>query len=183
MLSISEQITAAFAAPLASVRVPGNEEPLLHFWLPFGFLGVIAWGVWIARRVLTSFYRPAKNDFTSPTTVVAPAFREDPEILVAAIRSWLVAGADEIVMVFPDDEAHVMRAVESSVGWNPRIWYHTTDNPAKRNSLKVGILAASNPIVVLSDSDTLWEPDCLKNLLMPFADPTVGGVGTRQRVW
>ncbi|MFY9265587.1 MAG: glycosyltransferase [Solirubrobacterales bacterium] len=183
MLSICGQISAAFAAQLASIRIPGNEEPLLHFWLPFGFLGVIAWSVWIARRVLTSFYRPTRNDFSSPVTVVAPAFREDPEILIAAIRSWLAAGADEIVMVFPEDEAHVMRTVERALGWNPRIWYYTTDNPAKRNSLRVGILAASKPIVVLSDSDTLWEPDCLKNLLMPFADPTVGGVGTRQRVW
>src|SRR3954451_12639883 len=42
--------------------------------------------------------------------------------------------------------------------------------------------AATKPIVVLSDSDTLWEPALLRNLLRPFADPAVGGVGTRQRV-
>lgn len=183
MLSTLGQNLNSALIQLAEVRIPGNEEPVIHFWLPFGFLGVIAWSVWIARRVLTSFYRPHDNDFTSPVTVVAPAFREDPEILVAAIRSWLTAGADEIVLVFPDDEPVTMRTVQDAIGWDPRIWYHTTDNPAKRNSLRVGILAASKPIVVLSDSDTLWEPDCLKNLLMPFIDPEVGGVGTRQRVW
>jgi hyaluronan synthase len=34
----------------------------------------------------------------------------------------------------------------------------------------------------LTDSDTLWERDLLRKMLMPFADPGVGGVGTRQRV-
>jgi cellulose synthase/poly-beta-1,6-N-acetylglucosamine synthase-like glycosyltransferase len=47
----------------------------------------------------------------------------------------------------------------------------------------VGIRAASNEVIVLADSDTEWLPGLLRNIQMPFADPTVGGVGTRQSVY
>ena len=38
-------------------------------------------------------------------------------------------------------------------------------------------------MVVLTDSDTMWETGFLKNLLAAFADPAVGGVGCRQNVY
>ncbi|MDX6683963.1 MAG: hypothetical protein QOF86_91, partial [Baekduia sp.] len=65
---------------------------------------------------------------------------------------------------------------------DPRVRFAATGNPEKRYGLSVGIRAARAGIVVLSDSDTLWERDLLRNLLKPFSDPRVGGVGTRQRV-
>jgi hyaluronan synthase len=37
--------------------------------------------------------------------------------------------------------------------------------------------------VVLVDSDVICEPDVLKKLKMPFADPRIGGVGTRQHMY
>jgi hyaluronan synthase len=36
---------------------------------------------------------------------------------------------------------------------------------------------------VLVDSDVIWEPDVLKKIKMPFADPQIGGVGTRQNMY
>jgi hyaluronan synthase len=53
----------------------------------------------------------------------------------------------------------------------------------KRSALGVGIRAAQYEIVVLCDSDTLWTPGLLDAVQMPFADPMVGGVGTRQNVY
>jgi hyaluronan synthase len=53
----------------------------------------------------------------------------------------------------------------------------------KRSALAVGIRAAKHDILVLTDSDTAWEPGLLANVQMPFADPRVGGVGTRQNVY
>ena len=133
-------------------------------------------------RLLTSRYRPAAGKYWEAASVMAPAFREDPQILHRAIESWLVAGAAEIVLVVPEDEPELLRNLAGTAAADPRIRVLTTSNPAKRNSLTLGIEAATKPIVVLSDSDTLWEPALLRNLLQPFADPAVGGVGTRQRV-
>jgi hypothetical protein len=170
------------AAILASVTLPGQDDRLVGVWLPFGFLGLIAWSVWFVRRGLTALYRPIANDHSEPASVVAPAFREDPDVLERAVRSWLANGVSEVLLVLPDDEpANVERAREAFAD-DPQVRILTTDDPAKRNSLTIGIEAATQPIVVLSDSDTLWEPDLLRNLLMPFADLQVGGVGSRQRV-
>jgi len=57
-------------------------------------------------------------------------------------------------------------------------WRHT----GKRGALGAGVRAASGDIVVFADSDTSWRPGLLAVLQMPFADPRVGGVGSRQHV-
>jgi len=167
---------------LASLRLPGTEDRLIGLWLPFGFLGLIAWTVWLGRRVLTSFYRATVNDHWEQASVVAPCFREEPEILEAAVSTWLLAGAYEVVLVFPEDDNYALARAKNAFFLEPRVRHVTADTTDKRLLLEVGIRAASRPIVVLSDSDTIWEEDLLRTVLMPFADPAVGGVGTRQRV-
>lgn len=167
---------------VAALRLPGFSNRLLPLWLPFGFLGVVSWSVWVLRRTLTGFYRPVANDHWQDASVVAPAYREDPEVLRAAVRSWLAAGAREVVLVLPRDELEHLAAARAMFGHEQAVRLLVNDDPDKRRMLAVGIREACNAIVVLADSDTLWEPDLLRNLVMPFADPSVGGVGTRQRV-
>jgi len=164
------------------IRLPGADHPLFHFWLPFGFLGLISWSVWLLRRTLSGLYRPTANDHWEEAAVVAPAFREDPAILRAAVHSWIAAGAAEIVVVMPADEEQNRAAAEAMSADHSGVRILTSDDHDKRRMLDVGIRAASRDIVVLSDSDTLWERDLLHKLIMPFADPAVGGVGSRQRV-
>jgi len=175
-------LTVIYALVPALVRLPGSDDQLFSIWLPFGFLGMIAWSVWLGRRLLTSLYHPVANDHAERVSVVAPCFREDPEILERAVCTWLAAGADDVVLVFPLDEPHNLAAADAAFAADARVRFAQTSNPEKRYSLTAGIITAIHPIVVLSDSDTLWEPDLLRNLLMPFADPWIGGVGTRQRV-
>jgi hypothetical protein len=182
LLAFALALTFDVADAHASVTLPGQEDRFMDLWLPFGFLGLIAWSVWLVRRGLTAFYRPIANDHSEATSVVAPAFREDPAVLEKAVRSWLATGVSEVLLVLPDDEPDNLERARDAFADDPQVQILTTDDPAKRNSLTIGIEAATQPIVVLSDSDTLWEPDLLRNLLMPFADPWVGGVGTRQRV-
>jgi cellulose synthase/poly-beta-1,6-N-acetylglucosamine synthase-like glycosyltransferase len=57
-----------------------------------------------------------------------------------------------------------------------------TDVPGKRDALRRGWEAATCPLVALVDSDTVWAPDVAHRVCEPFADPAVGGVGTRQNV-
>jgi len=87
-----------------------------------------------------------------------------------------------VILILPESEPGNVREAQAVFGSHPRIRILTTADPDKRKSLALGIQEATNEIVVLSDSDTLWEPDLLKYLLMPFDDPSIGGVGTRQRV-
>jgi hypothetical protein len=84
-------VIASVATALSKLDLAGGG-PLGHSLLPFGVLGVISWTVWCTRRLLTSRYRPAAGNHWEAASVVAPAFREDPQILHRAIESWLVAG-------------------------------------------------------------------------------------------
>jgi cellulose synthase/poly-beta-1,6-N-acetylglucosamine synthase-like glycosyltransferase len=53
----------------------------------------------------------------------------------------------------------------------------------KRSALGAGIRQARGEILVLSDSDTMWEPGLLAAVLAPFRNRRVGGVGTRQNAY
>jgi cellulose synthase/poly-beta-1,6-N-acetylglucosamine synthase-like glycosyltransferase len=55
--------------------------------------------------------------------------------------------------------------------------------PGKRDALRRGWRAASSELVALVDSDTIWAPDVAAQVCQPFADPRIGGVGTRQSVY
>jgi hyaluronan synthase len=171
-----------WAVDAATIRLPGSDHPLLRVWLPFGFLGFISLSVFVARRALTALYRPYGGDFSAAATVVAPAFREDPDILERAVRSWLAAGANEVIVLIPIREEHNLERARTLAAQLRRMCVLPMADSAKRVCLDAGIRAASNEYVVLSDSDTLWEPELLREVLKPFADATIAGVGTRQRV-
>ncbi|MFZ4664626.1 MAG: glycosyltransferase [Caldilineaceae bacterium] len=63
---------------------------------------------------------------------------------------------------------------------DPRVRVIPFKHQGKRSALGVGIRAARYEVLVLVDSDTAWEPGLLDAVQMPFVDPRVGGVGTRQ---
>jgi len=58
-----------------------------------------------------------------------------------------------------------------------------TSVPGKRDALRRGWVAARSSLVALVDSDTIWAPDVAARVCEPFADPGIGGVGTRQNVY
>jgi hyaluronan synthase len=146
--------------------------------IPLGILGFIRWSSWLIRRVPAALYREFESDHSEPMTVVAPVYQEDPAVFRAAIESWMANDVDEIVCVIDaSDETSIRVAEEYPV----RVI--VTDVPGKRDALRKGWEAATTPIVALVDSDTLWATDVREKALKPFADPKIGGVGTRQNVY
>jgi hyaluronan synthase len=57
-----------------------------------------------------------------------------------------------------------------------------TKKPGKRNAIRLGMTKAKNEIIVIVDSDTIWQPKALSELLKPFIDPKIGGVTTKQQI-
>jgi cellulose synthase/poly-beta-1,6-N-acetylglucosamine synthase-like glycosyltransferase len=66
---------------------------------------------------------------------------------------------------------------------DPRIRMIPFVHQGKRSALGVGIRAAEGEVIILADSDTQWQPGLLPAVVAPFADPKVGGVGTRQNAY
>jgi cellulose synthase/poly-beta-1,6-N-acetylglucosamine synthase-like glycosyltransferase len=151
--------------------------------LPIGVIGIISWSVWLVRFTLSRVYRPLPNGFTSTTSVVVPAFREDPEILSSCLDSWLAENPGEIIVVPDLKDVEVIRRLRRRAAADPRLVVLPFAHTGKRSALGAGIRQARGEILVLADSDTRWQPGLLKAVQAPFGDPEVGGVGTRQNVY
>lgn len=153
---------------------------LIHL-LPLGLVGLLSWSVWLYRRMSSHLYRPMVSDYRTTTSLVVPAFREDPAVLLECLGTWLEEGPDELILVVDEDDGACLEALAAVEGL-PQVRVISFKHHGKRSALGVGIRAATGDVIVLSDSDTAWLPGTLKHLLMPFLDPRVGGVGTRQVV-
>ena len=150
---------------------------------PMGLMGLMSWTVWLFRRLLSIRYQPVVNHYRTTTSVVVPAYREDPDVLERCLRSWYRERPDEIIVVPDVADTEVIERLERFSLADPRIRVLPFEHRGKRSALGVGIRAAHYDVVVLTDSDTAWQPGLLAAVQMPFVDPMVGGVGTRQSVY
>ncbi len=178
-------ITDSWAAITDSwPSVPDSWAFVIENWrllLPIGLVGVVSWSVWAVRKLLSMRYRPTVNEFHTTTSVVVPSYREDPDVLEACLDTWLAENPDQVVIVLDvaDTEAQ-QRLIARN---DPRLHVIMFVHQGKRSALGIGIRAATAEVVVLTDSDTRWVPGLLAAVQMPFIDPMVGAVGTRQNVF
>lgn len=173
---MSEILDGAWAWVVAAVGETSWREIM-----PLGIAGALVWALWLYRAVLSRFAKPVVNDFRTTVSVVVPAYREDPEILLECLSTWLKQGPDEVIIVPDVEDEEVLSRLETVT--DPRVRVLAFEHRGKRSALGVGIKAARHEVVVLVDSDTRWEPGLLAAVQMPFADPEVGGVGTQQNVY
>jgi cellulose synthase/poly-beta-1,6-N-acetylglucosamine synthase-like glycosyltransferase len=152
-------------------------SPFLAY-LPLGLLGVVRWLSWLLRRLPAVLYRPVLNQHRAPLSVVVPTYQEDPEIFARAIESWLANAVEEVVLVVDVTDLPCL-----DIAARYPVTVIVTDIPGKRDALRVGWEACNTELVALVDSDTIWAQDVADKVCMPFADPSVGGVGTRQNVY
>jgi len=154
--------------------------PLYYYVLgtPLGVLGLVRWSFWLVRRIPAVLYRPVPDGARLPISVVVPVYQEDPVVLAAAIESWLDNHVSEVILVI-DESDRVCQEVASRYAVTVII----TDVPGKRDALRRGWNHARTELVALVDSDTIWAPDVAYEVSKPFADPRIGGVGTRQSVY
>ena len=170
----------ASALSVGQVDVGDLVDQVVHLF-PLAVAGIIVWSLWIYRVVLSRRARPIVTDHRATTSVVVPSFHEDPDILLRCLDSWLAQDPTEIIVVLDvaDLEAYTRIVARGDARVRPVLFHHA----GKRSALGAGIRAARYEVLVLTDSDTSWEPGLLEAVQMPFADPLVGGVGTQQNVY
>ena len=154
--------------------------PLYYYVLgtPLGVLGLIRWGFWLVRRIPAVLYRPVVNNHRLSMSVVVPTYQEDPEVFATAIESWLANGVQQVILVIDESDT-----VCQEIARRYPVEVVITDVPGKRDALRKGWRASRTELVALVDSDTIWAPDVAAEVCKPFADPRIGGVGTRQSVY
>ena len=149
--------------------------------MPLGIAGIVVWALWLYRALSSRLARPVVNEYRTSVSVVEPSFREDPDILIRCLRSWLVQEPNEIIIVLDVEDVECQRRLREMP--SPLLRVIMFKHSGKRSALGVGIRAAKCELVVLVDSDTTWKPGLLDAVQMPFIDPTVGAVGTQQNVY
>ena len=142
---------AAAAAPAVT---SGAWWRQLHHWVPIGFVGAISWSVWLFRFTLSRVYRPTPPGYTATTSVVIPAYREDPDILLECLDTWLAEDPTEVIIVPDLADTEVIRRLQERAESDPRISVIPFNHSGKRSALGVGIRRASKEILLLADSDT-----------------------------
>ncbi|WP_127499328.1 bifunctional polysaccharide deacetylase/glycosyltransferase family 2 protein [Actinoplanes solisilvae] len=122
-----------------------------------------------------------------PVSVIVPAYNEK-EGIEAAVRS--LAGGDypDIEVVVVDDGSTDGTASLVEQMRLPNVRVVRVPNGGKSNALNTGVALARHDLIVTVDGDTIFEPDSIRQLVQPFADPTVGAiagnvkVGNRERM-
>ncbi|MFD7643184.1 glycosyltransferase family 2 protein [Kitasatospora sp. NPDC059795] len=145
---------------------------------PFAVFMSGVWILWFVRLALARRYRPWKRPYSGTTSVIIPVVDEPADLFHSVLDRIIDQQPTEMVVVINGKRNETLEQVCDQLG----VYWLWTETPGKRNALKVGLEACTGDITVLVDSDTVWTPSTLSELVKPFRDETVGGVTTRQRI-
>jgi cellulose synthase/poly-beta-1,6-N-acetylglucosamine synthase-like glycosyltransferase/peptidoglycan/xylan/chitin deacetylase (PgdA/CDA1 family) len=121
---------------------------------------------------------------TRPVSVIVPAYNEK-ECIANTLES-LSKSTHPIEVIVVDDgstdgTSEIARAAADKLGMtNVRVIRQ--ENAGKPAALNNGVRSASHDIVVMMDGDTVFEPETVRHLVQPFADPKVGAVAGNAKV-
>jgi hyaluronan synthase len=150
-----------------------------HLYL-FSLFVALTWLLWIVKVVLSRRYRPWTEPFETSTSVVIPVVDEPLELFRDVIRRIVAQQPTQLIVVINGNRNPALEQVCEDFGDSLQwLW---TPVAGKRNAVRIGAEHAVGDVVVLVDSDTIWTPNVLSELVKPFAEPTIGGVTTRQRI-
>jgi cellulose synthase/poly-beta-1,6-N-acetylglucosamine synthase-like glycosyltransferase len=124
--------------------------------------------------------RPWGPPVTEPVSVIVPAYNESAGI-EAAVRS-LVASDHPLEVIVVDDGSTDGTADLVESLRIPGVRVIRQPNAGKPVALNTGLRAARFELVVMVDGDTVFEPDAVRELVQPFADPLVGAVSGNAKV-
>ena len=150
-----------------------------EFYL-FSAFSALVWALWALKVVLSRRYRPYTADHHASTSVIVPVLDEPLDLFRDVLRRVTEQRPDEVIVVINGARNPGLEDVCEEFAPLVR-WVHTPV-PGKRNAVRIGTEMSLFEITVLVDSDTLWTTGTLHELIKPFADPSIGGVTTRQRI-
>jgi hyaluronan synthase len=139
------------------------------------------WTLWAVKFFAARRYRPSADLVGRlRTSVIVPVFNETEAVFRQALASVSANQPTEVIAVVDGANPDVAAVAYDYCDRVLRI-----PKSGKRAAIAAG-LAATDPstdIVVVLDSDTIWDRGALGEMLRPFADPRVGGVTPRQAIF
>ena len=162
---------------ILQIRHMLDEQAELYLFTIFSGL---VWALWLLKVGLSRRYRPWTAEHHETTSVIVPVVDEPLDLFRDVLTRVTEQRPDEVIVVINGARNPGLEAVCDEFAPLVR-WVHTPI-PGKRNAVKIGTEMSRYDITVLLDSDTVWTPGTLPELIKPFKDANVGGVTTRQRI-
>jgi cellulose synthase/poly-beta-1,6-N-acetylglucosamine synthase-like glycosyltransferase/peptidoglycan/xylan/chitin deacetylase (PgdA/CDA1 family) len=171
---------------LAAVAVSTGFVRLLS-WLLVG-VGLLVVARLVLMVAVARRHRRRRDDprfswgppVTEPVSVVVPAYNERAGI--ADTLASLLASDHPIEIVVVDDGSTDGTADIAEAVPDPRVRVIRQRNAGKAAALNTGIAHARHALVVMMDGDTVFEPDTVRRLVQPFADPRIGAVAGNAKI-
>ncbi|MEU0115894.1 glycosyltransferase [Streptomyces bobili] len=177
-------------ALVAAVAVAEWTVPTLSVGL--AVVGVAVMGRFGMMLILARRHHRKRNrrrfswgpDVTRPVSVIVPAYNEK-ECIANTLES-LARSTHPIEIIIVDDgstdgTSEISREAAEALGMtNVRVIRQ--ENAGKPAALNNGVRNARCDIVVMMDGDTVFEPDTVRQLVQPFAEPKVGAVAGNAKV-
>jgi hyaluronan synthase len=152
--------------------------PLTPFLAFFAYV----WVVWSAKALAARRYRPVSTEPPAgfAASVVVPVYQEPEALFRRVLESVRADRPHELIAVVDGGDPAIAAVASAYCGRVVSI-----PKLGKREAIAAGLCATdpATDVVVVVDSDTVWAPGTLRELLRPFADPRVGGVTPRQAIF
>jgi len=118
------------------------------------------------------------SSYPGKVSMIVAAHNEE-DVIREKVQNCLMldfgASDSEIIIVSDGSTDNTNKILSEYIGASPRLHILTYEQRAgKSNALNVGVSHSTGDILIFSDANVMLEPDAPRNLLMPFADPTVG---------
>jgi cellulose synthase/poly-beta-1,6-N-acetylglucosamine synthase-like glycosyltransferase len=146
----------------------------------FAVYSALIWILWLVKLIISARYKPYTGTFTGTTSVIVPVLDEPEDLFRDVLGRMVEQKPGEIIVVINGARNPTLEAISDEFAPLVR-WVHTPI-PGKRNAVMIGTELSTGDITVLVDSDTVWTDNTLSELVKPFADESIGGVTTRQRI-
>jgi hyaluronan synthase len=158
-------------------------QVVMHGATPTPFMGffVYVWVVWSCKALGARRYRPwTAEPPVQRVTVLVPVYNEPEGIFRRSLASVRLSLPTEMIAVVDGADEHTAEIAREYCDQVVLI-----ERSGKRAAIAAGLDVAdpSTQVVVVLDSDTIWEPGALTELLRPFEDPRVGGVTPQQAIF
>ena len=115
---------------------------------------------------------------TPPVTLIVSAYNEEAVIarkLENASNLDYPKDAFEVIVVSDGSTDATTAIVEAHARTDPRVRLLTLETQSGKSAgLNEAVPLATGDVVVFSDANAIYEPDALRRLVAPFADPEVG---------
>src|SRR5215218_6847347 len=140
------------------------------------------WALWAAKALAARRYRPLTMSPARAltTSVIVPVYNESDALFRRVLASVIENRPSELIAVVDGGDAEIAATAQEYCDRVLRI-----PKSGKRAAIQEGLRASHHgtDVVIVLDSDTIWAPGALAEMLRPFADPRVGGVTPRQAIF